>query len=44
MAQLNITLNQEEILELLTKNPGETFKELLRMVQHDSSRNQASYS
>ena len=30
MAQLNITLNQEEILELLTKDPGETFKELLR--------------
>ncbi len=27
MAQLNITLNQEEILELLTKDPGETFKE-----------------
>ncbi len=30
MAQLNITLNQEEILELLTRDPGETFKELLR--------------
>ncbi len=26
MAQLNITLNQDEILELLAKNSGEAFK------------------
>lgn len=30
MAQLNITLNQDEILELLAKNSGEAFKKLLQ--------------
>lgn len=30
MAQLNITLNQEEILQLLSNNSGEAFKKLLQ--------------
>lgn len=30
MAQLNITLNQEEILQLLSKNHDQSFRELLR--------------
>ena len=30
MAQLNITLNQEEILQLLSENSGEAFKKLLQ--------------
>ena len=30
MAQLNITLNQEEILQLLTENRGEAFRKLLQ--------------
>ena len=30
MAQLNITLNQEEILQLLSENSGECFKKLLQ--------------
>ena len=30
MAQLNITLNQEEILQLLSNNPGDAFKRLLQ--------------
>ena len=30
MAQLNITLNQDEILLLLAKNSGEAFKKLLQ--------------
>ena len=30
MAQLNITLNQEEILQLLSQNSGEAFKKLLQ--------------
>ena len=29
MAQINITLNQEEILQLLSDNRDEAFKELL---------------
>lgn len=30
MAQLNITLNQEEILQLLSKDHDQAFRELLR--------------
>ena len=30
MAQLNITLNQKEILQLLSENSGEAFKKLLQ--------------
>ena len=30
MAQLNITLNQEEILQLLCKNPGDAFQKILQ--------------
>ena len=30
MAQLNITLNQEEILQLISENSGEAFKKLLQ--------------
>ena len=30
MAQLNITLNQEEILQLLSENPGDAFRILLQ--------------
>ena len=30
MAQLNITLNQEEILQLLSTNSGDAFKKLLQ--------------
>ena len=30
MAQLNITLNQEEILQLLSKDHDHAFRELLR--------------
>ena len=30
MAQLNITLNQEEIPQLLSNNSGEVFKKLLQ--------------
>ena len=30
MAQLNITLNQDEILQLLSENSGECFKKLLQ--------------
>ena len=30
MAQLNITLNQEEILSLLQENSGDAFKKLLQ--------------
>ena len=29
MAQLHITLNQQEILQLLARNQGEAFRELL---------------
>ena len=30
MAQINITLNQEEILQLLSNNPGDAFKNILQ--------------
>ena len=33
MAQINITLNQEEILQLLKNNSQETFKLLLEKVK-----------